>query len=198
MDIQLIATIAEVVAAFAAALAILFAVREFRHRKQDDLDVRIAELLGVSLTYTLKKPRPSEVRNGFGMFSYEFTVHNPGRLPISRVSVWICYPGPVHRVHTDDMHTEEPAESKYEMYVASVAAYGHFTWVRHLKVPEGLMTRMRSTTAEIWFRTPDVGEFMTRWPAGPETVRRSDALDRRLDQLKLRPAEARPIVEGRS
>lgn len=76
------------------------------------------------------------------------------------------------------------------MYVASVAARSEFTWKRRLKVPRNLWQSMRSTKAEIWFRTPDVGEFMTRWPTGAE--REVDALHHRLDQLKLRPSKARP------
>lgn len=68
VNISLIVALAEVVAAFAASLAILFAVREFRHRTRDDLDGRVAELLGVSLTYTLRKPRESEDKDGFGVF----------------------------------------------------------------------------------------------------------------------------------
>ena len=170
--------LAEIVAAFAAALAIVFAVREFRHQKRDDLDARIAELLGVSLSYRLEKPRRSEVRNNHGIYSYKFTVHNPGRLPINQVSVWMDYPGAMTRVHSDG--SEDPQARRYEMYVASVAARDTFTWERRLKVHQDLWSRMRDTKAQIWFTAPDAGEFMTMWPARTEAPK--EDLGRRLDQ----------------
>jgi hypothetical protein len=81
------------VAAFAAVAAIGWGVWEFRRRNIEDLDERVAELLGVTLTYELQKPRPSHARDGVGTFTYRFTVHNPGRLPITEVSAWMTYPG---------------------------------------------------------------------------------------------------------
>jgi hypothetical protein len=198
MNLPLVAAMAEALAGIAAAVAIVIGLLEFRHRQRDQLDDRIAELLGVSLTYTLLKPRRSEGQNGSGRFSYAFTIHNPGRLPINRVSVRIRYPGPVRRVHSDLARTVEPETDSYEMYVASVAAGGQFTWNRELDVPVGVWEKMRSTTARISFRTPDVGEFVTTWPEAQELP--SNSLLARLDALHLREqhqaARSRPTVAG--
>jgi hypothetical protein len=173
------------VAAFAAVAAIGWGVWEFRRRNIEDLDERVAELLGVTLTYELQKPRPSHARDGVGTFTYRFTVHNPGRLPITEVSAWMTYPGLVRRVHYDG--TVDEASSTYEMNVASVAGHGQHTWRRELQVPVELWSEMRKTTARISFLAPDVGPYETTWPR----VRTYPS-----KRLQERLQQSRPAVEA--
>ena len=94
-----------------------------------------AEVRGVTLTYKLTKPRPSEVAEGAGIFSYEFGLHNPGRLPITEVNVDMQYPGPVRRIQSDRVRTVGPEKALHNMFTASVAAHDGYTWTRHLRVP---------------------------------------------------------------
>ena len=95
-----------------------------------DLDERAAEVRGVTLTYKLTKPRPSEVAEGAGIFSYEFRLHNPGRLPITEVNVDMQYPGPVRRIQSDRVRTVGP-EKAHSQHVHSVS--GSARWI-HLDV----------------------------------------------------------------
>ena len=186
MDWVALEAIGTTVAAFAAVAAIGWGVWEFRRRNVEDLDERVAELLGVTLTYELQKPRPSQARERAGTFTYRFTVHNPGRLPITEVSAWMTYPGLVRRVHYDG--TVDEARSTYEMNVASVAGHGQHTWPpRKLQVPVELWSEMRKTTARISFHAPDVGPYETTWPK--VRTHPSKRLQERLQQ-------SRPAVEA--
>ena len=184
MDWVAVEAIGTTVAAFAAVAAIVWGVYEFRRRNVEDLDERVAELLGVTLTYELLMPRPSEAREGAGIFIYRFTVHNPGRLPITKVTADMTYPGLVQRVHSDS--TVDEASSRQEMSVASVAGHGQYTWTRHLRVPEDLWPEMSKTTARISFHAPDVGPYETTWP----TVRISPS-----KRLQERLQQSRPAVK---
>jgi hypothetical protein len=155
------------VAALATAATIGWAAFEFHRKRIADLDERAAELRGVTLTYKLTKPRSSEVVEGAGVFSYEFSLHNPGRLPITRVNVDMRYPGPVRRVHSDRARTFGPEKTDHDMFTASVAAHDRHTWTRHLRVPIELWDQMRNTTARISFTAEDAGPVETSWPTEP-------------------------------
>jgi hypothetical protein len=111
----------------AAVVAIGYGVYEFRSRYVAGLDERVAELLGVTLTYEVQVPRESE-HEGTGIYSYRFTVHNPGRLPIMKVTAEMSYPGLVQREHYDG--TVDEASSTEKLAVASVAGHGQYTWTR--------------------------------------------------------------------
>ena len=87
----------------AAVVAIGYGLYEYRSRYVAKLDERVAEVQAVTLTYQLPvRPRLSEVRNGKGEYVYRFTVHNPGRLPITDVTANMIYPGEIERVHSDE------------------------------------------------------------------------------------------------
>lgn len=161
-------SLAELIAAFAAVATIGWAVLEFRRRRIADLDARAAELLGVALTYQLVRPRDSEVLDGKGRFTYNFTLHNPGRLPISLVQVRICYPGPVQRIHSNG-EVDLPAIN-HELTVAAVAPHGQHAWRRTLDVPCELWEQLRNTEASIAFTCPDGGRCLTTWPRAPQTA----------------------------
>ena len=186
MDWVALEAIGTTVAAFAAVAAIGWGVWEFRRRNVEDLDERVAELLGVTLTYELQKPQPSQARERAGTFTYRFTVLYPVRLPITEVSAWMTYPGLVLRVHYDG--TVDEARSTYEMNVASVAGHGQHTWPpRKLQVPVELWSEMRKTTARISFYAPDVGPYETTWPKV-----RTHPSKRLQEQLQ----QSRPAVEA--
>jgi hypothetical protein len=91
--------VAATIAAFAAPIG--WGVYELRRRNVEDLDERVAELLGVTLTYELHMPRPSEAREGAGIFIYRLQCITRGRLPITEVIAEMTYPGLVRRVHSD-------------------------------------------------------------------------------------------------
>lgn len=41
------------------------------------------------MSFRLLKPPPSTIPREAAEYQYEFTVHNPGRLPITDVRVWV-------------------------------------------------------------------------------------------------------------
>jgi hypothetical protein len=152
----------------AAVVAIGYGLYEYRSRYVAKLDERVAEVQAVTLTYQLPvRPRLSEVRNGKGEYVYRFTVHNPGRLPITDVTANMIYPGEIERVHSDEAQTVDKPSSTEEMRVASVAGHGQYTWTRRLRVKVELWPKMENTTAKISFTAADVGFFETTWPAAP-------------------------------
>jgi hypothetical protein len=147
----------------AAVVAIGYGLYEFRSRYLASLNQRAAELLAVTLTYELKRPQPSEARKRTATYTYRWTVHNPGRLPITNVTVEMSYPGLVQRAHSDG--TLEKPSATHEMKVAAVAGHHQYTWRRALQVP--VEVDMERTTAKIRFRAADVGDLETTWPEAP-------------------------------
>lgn len=165
MDWASVGVIAEIAAAVATAGTIAWAVFEFRRKRVAELDERAAELRSVTLTYELIKPRPSEVVDDAGVWAYKFSVHNPGRLPITHVNVDMQYPGPVQRVHSDRARTLGAKSPSHNMYTPAVAARDRHTWERRLLIPVVLWDQMRRTTAAISFRAEDAGGVELTWPA---------------------------------
>jgi hypothetical protein len=165
VDWQALEAIGTVIAAVAAVVGIGWGLYEFHRSKVADLDERLAEVQAVTLTYELpQRPRLTEVRNGKGDYVYFFTVHNPGRLPITDVTAKMCYPGEIQRVHSDKAETEDKPSSTEEMRVASVAGHGQYTWRRKLRVKVEDWPKMENTTAKISFTAADVGCYETTWP----------------------------------
>ena len=133
----------------AAVVAIGYGLYEYRSRYVAKLDERVAEVQAVTLTYQLPvRPRLSEVRNGKGEYVYRFTVHNPGRLPITDVTANMIYPGEIERVHSDEAQTVDKPSSTEEMRVASVAGHGQYTWARRLRVKVELWPKMEKHNGE--------------------------------------------------
>lgn len=185
VDWVVTAAVAEVLAAVATVAAVAWAGYEFHRTRLAELDARVAEIEAVTMEIAeLIKPNPSEVHEALGVFVYTFELQNPGRLPLTDVSVHLKYPGPVQRMHSDAAKTRGESKDVHEMYTPSVAAHGTHRWRRQLVVPEKFHDQMRKTTAEIGFTTADAGAIVVNWPS--VTPRPSNALRRRLRPENLR------------
>jgi len=80
--------VASWVSAVAAAGGFLAAAYQLWGLGQDALNDRAAEILGVAVvTDVVFRPRKPDVGDSCSRWKYGFVVHNPGRLPITDVSV---------------------------------------------------------------------------------------------------------------
>lgn len=147
----------------------------------DSLEARAAEIESVSLATVVEtRPRPSEINavDGRADWVFEYTLHNPGRLPISDVHVAITFPCEVQRRRGDG--SIEPPTSTLTYSVALVPPHGsHPARRRRLSIAASDWGRLKDTTVRLTFRTPDAGICVTEWP--PTRTGTSRALRRRLN-----------------
>jgi len=166
-----IATIASVVAAGAAAW-------QLWRLRVDALDARAAEVASVSLsTLVAIRPTPGEVRNGRADWVFKYTIHNPGRLPISEVIARITFPCEVQRRHYDD--TLDDPTRVLKLSVPTIPPHSaHPARTRRLSIAKADWHDLDKTSVRIAFWVPDAGECVNEWP--PVRGKLSRSLRRRL------------------
>jgi len=167
----------DALAAVAGAVAVALAAWQLWRIRADAFDTRAAEIASVAIVTTLvERPTKASNRDGSGVWVYEFSVHNPGRLPISDVSATITFPCAVQREHYDG--TLETSARTLHLRTPVIAQGGIHTRRRHLLIAEDNRSCLDSMLAEVTFRTPDAGAHTTHWPPAP--AKGSSSIRRRL------------------
>ncbi|GAA0275362.1 hypothetical protein [Cryptosporangium japonicum] len=159
--------VASAVSALIAALAAAVAYRQLRVFQRDALEARAAEIGGVAIeTAILRNPRGEDVADGTARWQYEFTIHNPGRLPISDVRAIVKFPVPVQREHYDG--SLDPANPEVEIYVPVIPANSaSVSRRRTLRISEEARGQLSGTTSSVTFLTSDLGRVTCDWPPTP-------------------------------
>ncbi|GAA3530752.1 hypothetical protein GCM10022234_29950 [Aeromicrobium panaciterrae] len=154
--------IATWVGSIATVCALGFAGWQLRSSRRAELAVRQAEIKGVAVewraTVVPRVPDP----DGSGMWVYEITVNNPGRLPITYVEVEVTFPVDVRRHHHDG-HVGRPVRS-FTLSAPVVVAGGNRPWKRRLYIPFESRNELKRTTAVVTFQVADGGRYSNRWP----------------------------------
>ncbi len=99
---------------------------------------------------------------GRSRWRYEFTVYDPGRFPITDVTMQIYFPTPATREHFDGRHDE--ASHSLDMYAPVVPAQHTKGWHRTILIPHDDHRMLRQTRATVEFTTPDAGRWLNTWP----------------------------------
>lgn len=167
----------DALAAVAGAVAAALAAWQLWRIRVEAFDTRAAEIASVAIVTTVVG-RPTEASNraGRGVWVYEFSVHNPGRLPISDVRATITFPCDVQRQHYDG--TLEAPTRALHLRTPVIAPGGGHIRRRSLLIDEDNRSRLDSTSAAVTFHTPDGGAHTTHWPPAP--TKGSSSLRRRL------------------
>jgi hypothetical protein len=133
-------------------------LREFRKRDAND---RRVELAGVTVEWKLQDdPEPPEP-DGTTVSTYVFTLHNPGRLPVTHVSVHVNVPITVQRVLSDG-RADAPGQD-FELDTPVVAGSGSRQWWRTLRLAAQDTAGLRDMTAVVRFRDLDGRVHENRW-----------------------------------
>jgi hypothetical protein len=173
------ADVASWVSAFAAAGGFLAAAGQIYGFRRDALSVRAAEIASVALeTDVVQRPESPNAGNGRGRWIYNFTVRNPGRLPISRVEVLINFPIDVTRQRAES--GPDVPSSTLDMNVPVIAARGQKTWRRIVLVDHTHHEQLRNTISTVTFTSPDAGRIRTQWPPTPDQDQINADLRKRL------------------
>ncbi len=152
------------ISAVGTAGAFLAAAFQLWGLRRDALTARVAELDGVAVeTDIVVRPTTADAGHGLGKWVYCFSVHNPGRLPISAVVAMVHFPLPVQRLHSDG--TLDDAVMQLEMNVPVISAGRSKPWSRTVLVEHVHRTQLRGTQASVTFTAPDAGRLMTTWHA---------------------------------
>jgi hypothetical protein len=141
------------VSGVATTTAVAFAglqLREFRRRDSRD---RRVELAGVSVEWRLERPPDPPTADGITESPYVFTLQNPGRLPVTHVSVHISLPLAFRLVHPDG-RVEEPRHH-FELDTPVVAGSGTRQWWRTLRFAYADREGLRNMSAVVRFRDAD-------------------------------------------
>lgn len=161
------------IAAVGAAASAAVAGWQVRRIRADALQARIAEIRSVSMaTLVRSRPRESEVHDGRATWVYEYTIQNPGRLPIFDVCARIHFPCSVQRLHSDGQ--VDPPTDRLELYVAVIPPLSaHPARQRSLLFARSDWTLLPSATVTVSFRTQDAGVWTNRFPAESSGVSRA-------------------------
>ena len=155
--------VASWVSGLATSVALIFAVWQVRQLRKRDMRDRRVELEGVAVSWRAPKvPRSSDVE-GMADWTYLFTAHNPGRLPITNVKVVVTFPMDVQRKHFDG-HAEEPSRELL-LTTPVIAGISTRSWTRIIRLELERRNRLTRTTATISFRDPDGTTRTNPWPA---------------------------------
>jgi hypothetical protein len=149
------------VSGLATTAAVGFAglqLREFR--KRDASDRRI-ELAGVTVEWKLDELPGPPAPDGTAESTYIFTLHNPGRLPVTHVSVLVNLPITVQRILTDG--TPDAPGQDFELDTPVVAGGGSRQWWRTLRFAQADTGGLRNMTAVVRFRDLDGNDHENRW-----------------------------------
>jgi hypothetical protein len=182
-------TVAETTAwisAAAAAGGFLAASYQLAALRRAAVRERAGEIRGVAVeTDVLTRPLTAPLDSIHSAWEYNFTVHNPGRFPITEVAVVVRFPMPVRRSHGGGDTADEPS-SDLDMYVPVVPARGSKSWHRWVLVPHVDHEQLRRTVSIVKFTSSDAGRVENHWPnpkAGlPEANRR---LKRQIGDLAI-------------
>ena len=168
-------------AAVAGAVAAVVAAWQLWRIRVDAFDTRAAEIESVALVTTvLIRPTEEDSRAGRGVWTYEYAVHNPGRLPISDVCATITFPCDVQRKHYDG--TVDAPTRTVNIRTPVIIPGGSHIRSRTLLIDNENRSSVRDTRAAVTFRTPDAGEHTTHWPA--PKMRESSSIRRRLQGVR--------------
>lgn len=130
----------------------------------DALDARAAEIRGVSVVTVVKhRPWDDAVRDGRADWTYEYTLTNPGRLPISNVEVTMQYPCEVQR--RTGKNLEAPTRQLSFPVPVVAAQSSHPARTRRVSVAQADWDQLRDAKITVSFWTPDAGQCMTTWPS---------------------------------
>lgn len=169
---------AQWVSALAAIGALAAATFQIRGLRKDARATRAGEIRGVALETVVKtRPIKAETSDGRSTWEYLFTVHNPGRFPITEIEVHIEFAVPVQRVHYDGSRDTVTRELTFSIPV--VPARGHYSRRRAVLVDHDERTKLRQTQSTVRFTTPDAGRLSTTWPGNHELTQ----VDRSLRRL---------------
>lgn len=158
-----LADLAQLVSAIAAFGALVAAVIQIRGLRRDAIDGRAGEILGVAVeTEVVHRPVGADRPGGRSLWEYRFTVHNPGRFPITMVAVRVNFTIDQQRLHYEGS-LDSPA-NHLQMNTPVVPAGGSKEWTRRIIIDHANHKRLRETVSTVEFVAPDAGRCKTTWP----------------------------------
>lgn len=149
------------VSGLATTGVVLFAGVELRQLRRREAADRRIELAGVAVEWRLAgTPAPPTVE-GMTESEYVFTLHNPGRLPVTHVDVEVSLPLDVRMVASDGS-LGAPCRG-FHLDTPVVAGNGSRDWWRTVQFPYDERSALRDITATVRFRELDGCEHQTHW-----------------------------------
>jgi hypothetical protein len=126
-----------------------------RRSRAQDLRKRRVEIEGVAVSWVpTEVPRAAQDEQGRASWVYEFTVSNPGPLPVSDVRVDVFFALKVQRVRYDG-HLDDPAD-KLVLTTPVIAGGGQRVWRRRLLLDYAAGEEaLPRTRAVVSFADPD-------------------------------------------
>ena len=155
------------VAALATFTAALFAGMEFRRLRLQERSAERATIEGVVVAWEPDVAPSQPESHGLATWTYTFTAHNPGALPIRDVVVTVRFPTPVRRVHTGPhgpLHVDDESESLVMRTPVLIGGRDR-TWHRTVRMQFDARARLPQTTAEISFVDMKGEPHVNRWSA---------------------------------
>jgi hypothetical protein len=123
------------------------------------------ELQGVAVAWRAKVVPHGPDANNEGVWIYEITANNPGRLPISNVQVVLTFPMKVSREHYDG-HRGEPVHDLH--LVAPVILGGRDrSWNRTVVLSYDQRLELPGTTAVVRYQDSTGRARQSTWPKAP-------------------------------
>jgi hypothetical protein len=153
------------VSGVATAIAVGFAGIQLLAFRRDAAHQDQVELKGVAVSWRAKEVPTGPDLDGTSTALYTFTVHNPGRMPITEVEVSITAPCELLRVHFDGS-TEHLGEG-FDLDTPVIAGGDKQSWDRRLRLRYDERQGMRELAAKIKFVSLKSGETHTNiWGRG--------------------------------
>lgn len=157
--VGILGVIAEVVAALATAVAAAFAGYQVWELRQDRRLERQLEIDGVSVSWrNLEAPARMDKP---ATWRIEFSLVNPGRMPISDVRCEIQLAHPVRRLHYDG--SLELPTSSFLLRSDVLPGGGERTWVRRVEAAAGIVP-LAECLARVSFLSADGQQQSNVWP----------------------------------
>lgn len=151
------------VSSVAAAVGLIFAGFQVnllvRQRRTDER----YQLEGVSVTWYATSSPPKAEPDGFANWDYRISVQNPGRYPISEVTVQLKWPMEVQRLHKHGP-PEEPSRVLCLEGAPVIMGGGTRTWDRALRMDYRAKGRLSETKATIRFHAVGGRACQNTWP----------------------------------
>ncbi|KQS69278.1 hypothetical protein ASG41_21955 [Modestobacter sp. Leaf380] len=133
-------------------------------RAQRDRE-REVEQRGVAVMWRAKDVPTTADADGSSAASYEFTVYNPGKLPVRDVVVSVELPIEVRREHYDS--SVDPTTSTLTLDTPVIAGGQHRVWVRRLRMQFDDRDRMRRMQCTVTFADLEGKTYTNLWGRGP-------------------------------
>jgi len=167
----------DAIASSAAVLAAASAAWQLWRLRVDALDVRASEIASVSLaTVVLERPVSSAAQDVWADWVFEYTIHNPGRLPIHQVQAVISFPCDVQRRRYDG--TLDAATRSLELRAATIPPHSSHPGRRRKLSVAASELDLEKVRVRLAFNVSDAGNCVTVWP--PEKRKAVRALRVRL------------------